>query len=168
MRNKTKWIIGGILSFAVILFGCLYFIPKSTPIDITLDAVKYKDGSSLDASEPGTVQIHIHGTLKEYLFRENTLTFAVDDFDHLYDIHAWDSRYEGSCYVTKTLIEDAEILFGSVFEASSTVTGEDTLTLSVAFQPDLKEWILSVGYSVLHPELEDHPVTDNTYRATIE
>lgn len=169
MRCKAKWIIGCIAALILTVFSCLYFIPRSTPIDITLDAVKYDSSSNAYANELGTVQIRIHGTLKEYLFRDDTLTFTVDDFDHLYDIHAWDSRNEGSRYVTTTLIEDAEFHFSDAFQTSSTVTGEGSAMIRVIFRNDLKKWELFVGDHIFTDEaVKDDPSLNLAYRATIE
>lgn len=168
MDRKIKWIIGGVLVFVLVMLGCLYFIPKTTPIDITLDAVKY-DSTYGDANVLGTVQIHIHGTLKEYLFREDTLTYTIDSFDHLYDIHAWDSSYKGSQYITVTLAENAEFNYSSAFQASSTVTGEGSAIIHVIIRNDLKKWELFVGDHVLTDEaVKDDPSLNLAYRASLD
>jgi hypothetical protein len=167
MNKKIKWIIVGAVSLTLIVFACLYFIPKTTPIDITLDATKYDGINSHTAL--GTVQIHIHGTLKEYLFRDNTLTFTIDDFDHLFDLHAWDSRYQGSPYITATLDEDDEYNYFNVFQASSTITGEGSAQVTVIFRHDLKQWELFVNDHILADEaVKDDPSLNLAYRATLE
>jgi len=169
MHKKLIWIIGSVLALALVIFSCLFFIPHATPIDITLDAVKY-DSTHGDANELGTVQIHVHGTLKEYLFRSDELELHIDDFDHLYDIRPWaNPNPDGSYPGFKVDLSENSYEYGIVFGANSTITGEDSATLNLVLRKDLKKWEFFVGSSIYTDEaLRNDPSLHIAYRATIE
>ncbi len=169
MRDKIKWIILGILALIAIVFGCLYFIPKTTPIDITLSAVKYESRQA-DANELGIVQIHIHGNLMEYLLRPDELDLKIDDFDHLYDIHPWQSPEADGTYPNFKVDLDGEgYQYGVMLQASSTVTGEGSAIINVVFRNDFKKWELFINDHVLTDEsVKDDPSLNLAYRATLE
>ena len=178
MNNKTKWIIGGVLAFVLVLGCCLYFIPKTTPIDITLNATKIGDPNG-ERNDLGTVQIHVYGTIKEYLFRPSELTLEIDDFDIFYDIHAYANcdPYGNYPDVTVKLRESdySMNLYGKtvenygVFWANSTVTGEGSSVITVHFSTDLKNWMLLVSpYVYIDEAFEDDPSFDCLYSATVE
>ena len=58
--KKILYILCGVFALFLIVASCLYFIPtKSTPIDLTLDALKTDN----DGNELGTVPITVNGTL---------------------------------------------------------------------------------------------------------
>ena len=181
MRNKIKWIIGGVLSLVLVLGCCLYFIPKTTPIDITLNAAKTGDrnGYRGDREDLGTVQIHLYGTLKEYLFRPSELTLAIDDFDIFYDIHAYANRDSNGNYPDVTVklrgsdysinLYDKVTENYAVFWANSTVTGEDSAVITVYFSTDLKRWNLFASpYVYIDEAFEDDPSFDCLYSATVK
>ena len=167
MRNKVKWIIAGTLALIVIVLGCLYCIPKTTPFDITLDAVKL-DGS--DDTNLGTVQIRIHGNLYEYLLRSDELELHIDDFDHLYDIHPWQTPNADGTYDHFGIDLDAEdVQLGIVFQASSTVTGEGSATINVLYFGDMKKMDLFISPSIYATNsAKDDPSLNLVYQATLE
>ena len=167
MSNKAKWIISGTLALIMIVLGCLYYIPKTTPFDITLDAVKT---DSSDENNFGTVEIHIHGTLYEYLLRSDELEFRIDDFDHLYDIRCWGQHEANDTYTNLEVDFDSEGYRSMVFEASSTVTGEDSAMITLYLRNNLKEWNLAVSPHILfpHEEAAKDPTLHLVYRATLE
>lgn len=169
MNKKIKWIIVGTVCLILIVFGCLYFIPKTTPIDITLDATKY-DSTRSDAKELGTVQIHVHGALKEYLFRSDELELNVDNFDHLYDIHPWQSPEANGTYPNfKVDLDKGDYQYNIVLQASSTVTGEGSAVIHVIFRNDLKKWEFFVCPSIYTDEaFKNDPALNLAYRATLE
>lgn len=79
MNKKTKKILSAFLQCtlaALFMAIVLYFIPKSTPIDMTVDAVKMDKSGK----EQGTVQLHITGEYREYLFRKPQIELEIDDF----------------------------------------------------------------------------------------
>ena len=80
MKRKLKISIGCAV-LMLILVGLLYYVPKSTPIDRRVKAVK------LDAqgNEIGTIPIYIEGHKLEYLFQEDRLELEIDSFDNLTD-----------------------------------------------------------------------------------
>jgi hypothetical protein len=167
MSHKTKWIIADVLAFIVIALSCLYFIPKTTPIDITLDAVKT---DSSDENNLGTVQLHIHGTLYEYLLRSDELEFSIDDFDHLYDIRRWGQHEADGAYPNIEIDLGSEGYTSTAFQASSTVTGEDSAMIILYLRNDLKDWNLVISPHILfpHKEAAADPSLHLNYRATLE
>ena len=177
MSNKMKWIIGGVLAFVLVLGCCLYFIPKTTPFDITLNAAKTGDRNG-EKNDMGTVQIHVHGTLKEYLFRPSEVTLEVEDFDNFYNILAYTKRgpYRDSDVNVKLIegkytlnLYGKEVDYDAVFIANSTVTGEESAVISVHFNPDLKNWVVLASPDVLIDQaFEDDPSFDCVYTATVE
>lgn len=165
MRSRIMWIIGSILLLAFAIFCCLYFIPKTTPIDITLDTVK----SDYDHNELGTVQIHVQGALKEYLFHPDTLTLNIDDFDFLYDIRPWANRNSDGSYLDFEVNWDSRGYTNCSFYASSTVTGEDSVYIIFFLRKDLKKWEFLLGPSFYAEEaVRKDPTMELAYRATIE
>ena len=167
MRNKIKLYVCGILLFAAAIFCCLYFIPKTTPIDITLNAEK----TDKDQNKLGQVQIHVTGYLKEYLFHTDTLSLNIDDFDYLYDIHPWANRDSDGNYSDFDLHWDNRgYAFDATFGASSTVTGEHSVLLCLTLHKDLKHWQFSVNPSiyVVDEAARNDPSFGIAYRARIE
>lgn len=177
MSNKMKWIIGGVLAFVLVLGCCLYFIPKTTPIDITLTASKIGDRNGA-REDLGTVEIRVHGTLKEYLFRPSELTLEIDDFDIFHNILSYTKRGpDRDADVTVKLIEGnytlnlygKEVNYNASFIANSTITGEESAVIRVDFSPDLKNWVIIAVPDVLIDEaFEDDPSFDCVYTATVE
>ena len=167
MRNKMKWIIGGVVAFVLVLGCCLYFIPKTTPFDITLNATKTGDRNG-EKNDMGTVQIHVHGTIKEYLFRSDELELHVDDFDHLYDIEPWADDNRNGFTVDMDGDENGYIMF-LTFGASSNITGEDTVNIHVIIRTDLKQWEFFTSPEFDVPEEEwDDPSYNLRYDAVVE
>lgn len=62
----------------VLVLGCLlYFVHRSTPFDLTLNATKLDS----DGNEIGTTQITIRGNRLDYLFQKDRVEIEVDPFD---------------------------------------------------------------------------------------
>ena len=66
-----------ILLFLIVLACILYFVPWSTPFDLTLNATKLDS----DGNEIGTTQIHIQGKRLNYLFQMDRVDFELDPID---------------------------------------------------------------------------------------
>lgn len=88
IRNrKTLTVVVIVIVMAIVLAGVggvlLWNACKTTPIDLQYDATKLdrKD------NEVGSVQIHIRGNYRDYLFKEDRLELKVDSFDGLENIH---------------------------------------------------------------------------------
>ncbi len=163
MRKSVKWLIGSVLTIALIVLACLYFIPKTTPIDIILDTQK-RDSAG---NELGSMQITLKGNWKEYLFKNNRLTFTIDDFDHLYDLRPWTAEYGTPPYSLEQSDEDGYNCI--TYVANSTVTGEDSVFLYVLISEDLSRWEFFPAPSIYtSEELRDDPSFDLVYRTPME
>ena len=167
MSNKTKWIIGGVLAFVLVVGCCLYFIPKTTPFDITLNATKTGNRNG-EHEDLGTVEIHVYGTVKEYLFRSDKLELHIDDFDHLYDIKPFVASDRDG--FTVDMDGDSHgFITGLPFGASSNITGENTVLIWITLQSDLKKWEFSIHPGLYVDEEEwDEPSYNLRYDAVIE
>ena len=64
---------------ALIVAALLYYVPWSTPVDLTLNAVKLDE----NGNEIGTAEIHIKGHKLDYLFRDSRLDVEIEPFDSL-------------------------------------------------------------------------------------
>ena len=62
---------------ALIVAALLYFVPWSTPVDLTLNAVKLDE----NGNEIGTAEIHIKGHKLDDLFRDSRLDVDIEPFD---------------------------------------------------------------------------------------
>lgn len=165
--SKKILYIGCAIIISLLLIGTLlYFIPvSSTPIDITMDAVK----SDSDENEIGTVPITVKGTVEKYLFRDDRVSLEIESFEDLYDITQWDSRdYSGYG-------PDEYGFYWLYFNASSTVAGENSYMVTVVFREDLSSWeffrVCRKYHYVEETEeliLEEYPELDIRYRATVE
>lgn len=167
MKNRKMAYIVIISVVCVLLIAAgLYFVPiKSTPIDITMEAVK----SDSDENEIGTVPITVKGTVEKYLFRDDRVSLKIESFEDLYDIKQWDSRdYSGYG-------PDEYGFYWLYFNASSTVAGENSYMVTVIFREDLSSWeffrVCRKYHYVEETEeliLEEYPELDIRYRATVE
>lgn len=166
MKNRKMAYIVIISVVCVLLIAAgLYFIPiKSTPIDITMDAVK----SDSDGKELGTVPITVQGTITEYLFRNDRIEIEIEPFEDLYDIEQ---------RTTDFFIDDSDQKGHYLVEcnASSTIVGEDSYMVTVFFREDLSRWeffrVCRKYHYVEETEeliLEEYPELDIRYRATVE
>ena len=166
MRSRIMWIIGSILLLAFAIFCCLYFIPKTTSFDMTLDTVKY----DYDGNEYGTVPIHVQGALKEYLFRPDTLTLNIDDFDFVYDIRPWANRNPDGSYPDFEVNWDSNgFETGILFYGNSTVTGENSAWINFCLREDLKQWEFHISPSIYADEaVRNDPTFGLAYRARLE
>lgn len=75
--NKRSMIFLAVI-LVVFLAVALYFVPKITPVQLTLDAVKV-DG---DGNELGTAQILISGSKLDYLFKPSRIDVYIHPFDN--------------------------------------------------------------------------------------
>ena len=133
-KRKAVFIIATCLVCAMLIAVCLYYVPtKSTPIDLTLNALK----TDRDGNELGTVQITVSGTLTEYLFRDDRLSLQISPFEDLYDIELWGTDDSDSTNIGQP---DAYGYYTFDCTASSTEIGEDTYVLVVYFREDLSKW----------------------------
>ena len=129
--RKRKIVIGVAIGLVCVLLlaAGLYDIPiKTTPIDMSFDAVK----SDNDGNEYGTVPITVQGQISEYLFQKSRLTLKISDFDDLYDISVLRS--------IEMPPPDKIGFYEFGFYASSTILGEDTFLMYVFFNEDLSKW----------------------------
>lgn len=168
--KKIMYILGGILIFFLFMAVCLYFIPiQSTPFDLTLDALKTDN----DGNELGAVPITVRGTLTEYLFRDDRIKLEIEPFEDLYDIEPWETDIYNSTDIGQP---DEHGYYSLLWQASSTVVGEDSYLLSIWFQEDLSRWEIFRHCCELpideHGQfIEDAEIyreLDFTYRATVE
>ncbi len=166
MKNRKMAYIVIISVVCVLLIAAgLYFVPiKSTPIDITMEAVK----SDSDGKELGTVPITVQGTITEYLFRNDRIEIEIEPFEDLYDIEQ---------RTTDFFIDDSDQKGHYLVEcnASSTIVGEDSYMVTVFFREDLSRWeffrVCRKYHYVEETEeliLEEYPELDIRYRATVE
>ena len=73
LRITLRWVL-----VLLLVLGCiLYFVPWSTPVDLTLDAAKLDQNGNVI----GTAQITINGKRLDYLFQKNRLDIQIDPFD---------------------------------------------------------------------------------------
>ena len=180
MRKKLTWLIGAILVIALIVFGCLYFIPqatpdatpettptddpKITPINITLNAAK----ASKENSTISVLKINLRGKLEEYPNQNLRITLSIDDFDHLYNIRSSLNPDPQGNYPSVPLEQPSENGYYSLtFLASSTITGEDSVALHVSFNKELNKWDLFPEPSIYADEkYSEDPSFRLTYRGT--
>ncbi len=166
MFKRVIYITCAIVISLLLIGTLLYFIPvSSTSIDITMEAVK----SDSDENELGTVPITVKGTVEKYLFRDDRVSLKIESFEDLYDIKQWDSR-DFSGYGP-----DEHGFYWLYFNASSTVAGENSYTVTVVFREDLSSWEFfrvcrKYHYIEETEELvrEEYPELDVRYRATVE
>ena len=157
--------IAGIVAGLLILATGLYFIPvKTTPIDITMDAAK----TNYEGEELGTVPITVHGTLTEYLFRENRLWLEISPVEDLYDIKPSSTDYFGSVKIGQP---DQNGFYSLGCTASSTIVGEDSYVVTIFFREDLSQWEFLRSYHIGSNKEFGHEYyseLDFVYRATVE
>ena len=137
MSETVKWIIGGVILLAVIIWGCLFFIPHTTtPLDQTLQMEIYPGSSMIE----GTVPITLNGYWEQYLLQDDRLVLTVDEFEHYYDIRPMNPIPGDPPFFR---LDDTKADYHSVcFVASSTITGEDSVLLFVQFKKDLSGWLI--------------------------
>lgn len=124
----------GILSLLIVA-AALYFIPKTTPVDVTVDAVKMdKDGKEL-----GTLQLHITGQYREYLFRQSQLDLKIDDFGNYMHI-------QGFGFHTIDL-PDRDFRMGSIVLGAYQVAENRMCTLYMVFTDDYDHFVICDGGS---------------------
>ena len=128
MRRSIIFLI--ILSIFIVLIG-LYNIPLSTPVKLTLDAVKIDDeGNSL-----GTVQIVMSGAKLEYFFKPSRIDVYIHPFDGVVGIKPVDN--------TQGQIEAfprRDFLFAKYY-GTDEITG-DTVFCELGFSKDMQQWII--------------------------
>ncbi|MBE6976296.1 MAG: hypothetical protein E7439_03765 [Ruminococcaceae bacterium] len=162
--TKLKIILICAIAIVLLILAALYFIPKTTPIDLTLDTLK----TDMDGNELGSVSITLKGNRKEYLLQEDRLTLTIDDFDHLYDIRPWVTGDGDPPYFSLTQ-KDGDDYYYICYVANSTITGEDSVFLYVVFRKDLSKWELFPSPSIyIREELKSDPSFKVAYRATVE
>ena len=77
MSKKAKLILAISVLAVIIVAALLYFIPKSTPLDLQFHVVKLdKNGSDL-----GTAEVAIRGKKLDYLFQDSRLDVEIAAFD---------------------------------------------------------------------------------------
>lgn len=159
VANILKNTILCIAAVSMIVLACLFFIPhKTTPINQTLDMVIYPGSSNTE----GTVPITLNGLWEQFLLRDDRLILTIDDFEHYYNIRPSNPILGETTIGETTYIELTDSSTGyqtCFFVASSTITGEDSVTLIVQFKDDLSGWrIRSMpNFGVISPETEIDP-----------
>lgn len=168
MRKRKIFLVAAICLASILLItaACLYFIPtKSTPIDLTLDALKTDN----DGNELGTVPITVRGTLTEYLFRDDRISIEISPIEDLYDIKPWETDAFNSTDIGQP---NEHGYYSLICSASSTIVGEDTYHLIIYFQEDLSKWEIfrqyRTGSAYERFGLESYREMDFEYRATVE
>lgn len=129
--KKRKVVISIAVCFvcALLLASGLYFVPiKTTPIDMSFDAIK----TDRSGNECGTVPITVQGQISEYLFRKSRLTLEISDVEDLYDISMKSSDEMPPL--------DPIGFYEFTFSASSTILGDDTFQIFVYFNEDFTKW----------------------------
>ena len=165
MLKRIKWIICGTLIFALIVLACLYFIPQTTPISLTLQAQKMDENGNV----LGTVSVTVNGTWKKYLLQKDRLVLTIDAFDHLYNIRPWTNN-NVPYFTEEQGAVDPEVPYHYIaFVADSTITGEDSVLLHLALRDDLSKWeFFPSGHPLINEDLRDDPSFQIVYRATVE
>ena len=113
MSTKAKIIC--ILSIVAILAvaAALYFIPKSTPVDLSFHVVKLdKNGKDL-----GTAELRIQGRKLDYLFRDSRMEVEISPFDGM-----------------TIFLLDNDGTSGTI--TTSVINGYEVMTLTTAFYND--------------------------------
>lgn len=104
--TKKVLIITALCIVAVLIVAALlYFVPKVTPIDVTLNAVKLDEAGN----ELGTVQIHIKGNKLDYLFQESRLDVQIDPFFSKLGFHLPDNH--NGAQICANSVEDVQIKY---------------------------------------------------------
>ena len=133
MPKRFVGILCIILVIGAITGICLYHIPKKTPINVTLEAIKIDE----HGSEIGTVNISIQGNLKEYMSQDACLDVDISPFDGLGNIEpivTLPSKLPGVISYTTPL------KFGSVIYSAS--LDEDKRALIIYFSTDFQYWLI--------------------------
>lgn len=124
------------ISVVLIIFIAvvLYFVPKITPVQLSMGAVKI-DGNG---NELGTVQLVMSGSKLDYLFKPSRLDVSIQPFDNITAIKPAD-------YATKFgsipgMIEPygSECLYTTY--SGYIKENDDLIVAYLAFSPDLTRW----------------------------
>jgi hypothetical protein len=133
--NKKPFIFILVISL-VFVAASLYFVPKVTPVQLVLDAVKVDDLGN----ELGTVQIVISGSKLDYLFQPSRIDVYIHPFDGIAAIGP--SNVHINHTVIPGLIRSLphrDFLFAS-YAGYDEGTGYGIFAY-LGFSPDLKQWI---------------------------
>ena len=129
-----KWLYGimGMLLGISITLAALYFIPKTTNVDLTLDAVKL----DLSGNEIGAARITVTGKKLDYLFQKDRLLVQISPLEGLPEAtnRNIDDRviyHEGYCYVHLFATDPAQ--------------PEVLPAVVLAFSEDLDRWAVRVN-----------------------
>ena len=129
MSTKAKIIC--ILSMIAILAvaAALYFIPKSTPVDLSFHVVKLdKNGKDL-----GTAELRIQGRKLDYLFRDSRMEVEITPFDGMTVFLLDDNN--GSGTITTTEINGYKLL---TLSTAVYIADEDASTfMDIRFTEDM-------------------------------
>ena len=136
-RAMPKWLRITLLCVlgVLIVAAALYFIPKTTPIDVTVDAVKMDQAGN----ELGTVQLHIKGVYREYLFREPLMELEIDPFGNYMNIQG------GGLHFLELPERDFDM--GSMLLTAYQVTENRMCTLNMVFTDSFDRFMISDGDS---------------------
>jgi hypothetical protein len=133
--NKKLFIFILVISL-VFVAALLYFVPKVTPVQLVLDAVKVDDLGN----ELATVQIVISGSKLDYLFQPSRIDVHIQPFDGIFSIGPTDhhSKYGVIPGMIKTLLH-REFLYA--YYSGVSEDGQHIIFADLGFSPDLKQWI---------------------------
>ena len=136
---KKTFIVSAVIATILVFLAGIYYIPiKTTPIDMSFDAVKF----DTDGNEYGTVPVTVKGKICEYLFRNSRITLEISEIEDLYDIGI--NEYD-SIWLEPP---DQHGYYWLHCCASSTILGEDTYIMTIIFKEDLSQWEIFRSYQL--------------------
>jgi len=119
----------------LLVLGCvLYFVPRSSPFDLTLNATKLDS----DGNEIGTTQITIRGKKLDYLFQKDRLEIEVDPFNE------WSSFIQVKDSSTGKIGEIFPITDNVMYITFQAVEGDEIASCILYFTIDFDHFALNI------------------------
>lgn len=167
MVKKALYLLAGLLMLTFVAQLCICYIPISkTPFDLMLEAVKATDDFDNHGNVLGTASIKVSGTLMKYLFRDDRLELHIAPFDHIYDVRPWVDRDRAAIDIGKPTDYG---YYWAAYCASSTITGENSVSITLWLREDLSKWEFHCSPSLYADRtLWDQPGLDVAYLATVK
>ena len=134
MRKKFPVALCSIFVFLLLLGCLLFFLHRSTPFDLTLNATKFdKDGIEI-----GTTQITIRGNRLDYLFQKDRVEIEVDPFDE------WSSFMQIKDSSTGKIGEIFPITDNVMYITFHAVEGDEISSCILYFTIDFDHFALNI------------------------
>ena len=134
MRKKFPVALCSIFVFLLLLGCLLFFLHRSTPFDLTLNATKFdKDGIEI-----GTTQITIRGNRLDYLFQKDRVEIEVDPFDK------WSSFMQIKDSSTGKIGEIFPITDNVMYITFHAVEGDEFASCILYFTTDFDHFVLYI------------------------